>query len=661
MRLKATRYRIGDLVLDVGVHEVRREGTVIPLPPLSFDLLLTLARHAPNLVSGEQLAEEVWPGLVVSPGTIVKRVGLLREAIGDDAEHPSYVSVVRGRGYRLIPPIEIDSLEPTAEAGDIGAAGTRGQRKKMLFAVALTVLFAMIVAVAFSPSDRPASGNSVAVSTNKPSSEAGPWTEPPGKAQEPSIAVLPFMALTPDAEDMIFANGLAEEIINLLAAVNAIKVVARTSSFVFGDGETGIEEIARQLNVDHILEGSVQRYGERIRVTAQLIDAQTGYHIWSRKYDRPFEDVLAVQDDIALSIATALQVRMNDQERPDSIRDLTGNADAYELYLQGRNLLHQRIRLEGAGLSDAVSAFEDAVRLDPEFARAWAGLGTALWLRPGYRNNENRADDHQRAEQAASKALELDPHVAEAQAVLGSLAWKAGDFEQAGRWFEQAMQQPAQDSDVWLWAGMFLDSVGYIDDAFQIYERANRIDPFNQNLIGFLSRSFRIRGDVEKAETLINTMPTSSWRNHSLAVTKLAAGDLAAVNALLAGHEMPYGTFPPPYVKLATDALHSQEKAHEAEKMILDAMVSGSLSERVAFELLWIMGSMAIMDVAPEISDGYRALRVSEIAWSGRGYSIRQDERFHDWVTDVGLVDYWNRHGWPDPCKPDQDSTLVCN
>ena len=108
-------------------------------------------------------------------------------------------------------------------------------------------------------------------------------TEPPGEAQEPSIAVLPFMTLTQDAQDLTFANGLAEEIINLLAAVNAIKVAARTSSFVFDDGETGADEIAQQLNVNHILEGSVQRHGGRIRVTAQLIDARTGYHVWSQK------------------------------------------------------------------------------------------------------------------------------------------------------------------------------------------------------------------------------------------------------------------------------------------------------------------------------------------------------------------------------------------
>ena len=648
-------------MLDVGVHEVRREGAVIPLPPLSFDLLLTLAKHAPNLVSSERLAEEVWPGLVVSPGTVVKRVGLLREAIGDDAEHPRYVSVVRGRGYRLIPPVEIDLPGPAMEAGDIEAAGASSRRKVALFAVALTVVVAVTAGIAFSLSDRRTNGNSVAVPTKRPSAEAAALTEPPGEAQEPSIAVLPFMTLTQDAQDLTFANGLAEEIINLLAAVNALKVAARTSSFVFDDGETGADEIAQQLNVNHILEGSVQRHGGRIRVTAQLIDVRTGYHVWSQKYDRPFEDVLAVQDDIALNIATALKVRMDDRERPDSIRDLTGSAAAYELYLQGRNLLHHRIRLEGAGLNAAVSALEKAVRLDPKFARAWAGLGTALWLRPGYRNNENRADDHQRAEQAANTALELNPDLAEAQAVLGSLAWKTGDFEQAGHWFDRAMQQSAQDSDVWLWAGMFLDSVGYVDDAFRIYERANRIDPFNQNLIGFLSRSFRIRGDAEKAESLVNTLETSIWRDYSLAVTKLAAGDLAAVNALLAGHQMPFGTFPPSYVKLATDALQRPEQARDAEKRILDAMESSGLSERVAFELLWIMGSLAILEVAPEISDGYRALRVSEIAWSDRGKSIRQDERFHEWVGEVGLVDYWNRHGWPESCRPAQDNTLVCN
>jgi TolB-like protein/DNA-binding winged helix-turn-helix (wHTH) protein len=654
-------YKIGDLFLDPGIHEVSRDGVTVPLPPLSFDLLLALARRAPNLVSSEELEKDVWPGLVVSPGTIVKRVGLLREALGDDAENPRYVSVVRGRGYRLVPPVSrVRAGSGKSRPGKTGGQAARTWRKKGWAGLALLAGVALAIALASSPWDWRDEGETDRMSTVQNSS-AEP-SQPDRREETPglSIAVLPFLTLTEEKDDTAIANGLSEEIINLLAGMKSLKVVARTSSFTFNKGTAAIDEIARTLNVNHILEGSVQRHGKQIRVTAQLIDARTGYHLWSEKYDRPFTDILAVQDDIALNIASALELRLNENERPNSAAELTSDTEAYALYLQGRNLLHQRMKLGGPGLDAALSSFENAIREDPGFARAWAGMGTVLWLRPAYRNYENRVDDHLKAEEVTRKALALDPDLSEAQAVLGNLAWKTGRFKEARTWYDKAMQQPAQDSDVRLWAGIFLDSVGYTDEAFRVYSQANRLDPFNQNLVGFLARSYWLRGKPEMALSLLRTMPESIWKSYSHAMAKLAMGDLADARGLLSGNETPYGKFPVDLVNLVFDALSNPEIGPEAEGRILESLESGELTERVAFELLWIMASPAMLDLSDELTTGFLAMRISPLAWGAAGAEFRKDEQFREWVYEVGLPEFWKEHGWPGNCRATEDGMFVC-
>lgn len=654
------RYRIGDLLLDVGVHEVSRDGEAVPLPPLSFDLLLALARHAPDLVSNEQLGLDVWPGLVVSPGTVVKRVGLLREALGDDVGNPRYIRVVRGCGYRLIPPVEHDRATRAVEKPPVGESRRFLRRPFVGILALLTGLVAAVLPlVPDSNRDHVAEpGEAASESQNldmPASDEAGQRTP------KLSIAVLPFVTLTDGREDRVIANGLAEGVINLLAAMKPLQVVARSSSFKFGEGGLSIDEIAGRLNVAHILEGSLQRHGGQIRVTAQLIDVRTGYDLWSGSYDRDFGDILALQDDIALNIASALEIALVDRETPDSTGSHTDNADAYALYLKGRNLLHQRVILGGAGLGAAVSAFENAISLDPEFARAWAGLATALWLRPIYSYQENTDEEHRRAEEAARHALELDPDIAEALGLLGNLAWRRGDFETAGSYYEQAMRETVPASEVWLSTGIFQNSVGYTDNAFEIFEQANRLDPFNHNLVGFLAGSHMMMGEADKAARLLETLPKSPMTEYSHAIARLLLGEREGAREVLSGLKLPFGVFPPQYVDLVIGALAEPERLVEVEKRILNAMHSGALDQRVGFELLWVLSSPAILEVVPEIATGYRALRVAEVAWGVRGAAFRMDERFHRWAHDVGLVDYWNRHGWPGQCKAGQGETLVCD
>ncbi len=656
------RYRIGDLFLDCGVREVSHNGLVIPLSRLSFDLLLVLARHAPNLITAEELESEVWAGLVVSPTTIRKRVALLRKAIGDDAEHPKYISVVRGQGYRLVPPVyrvETETEDSVDKNGVTAGIRKSGRPGLITFAVvAVFVSLAVFLAFQLKTGTDAGSASSRAQSVDEAVFEHAISTR---NIPDLSIAVLPFITLGESIGDSYIADGIAEEIINLLAAVETLQVVARTSSFTFRGSADTVDVIAQKLRTKHILEGSVQRYGERIRVTAQLIEAPAGYHLWSQRYDRPFTDIIAVQTDIALNITTALQVALKELERPNSAAALTDNAEAYALYLQGRKLFHDRLELGVAGLGGAVASFSAATRIDPGFARAWSGLSASLWLQPAYDDSQDRAEYRPRAKQAALTALRISPDLPEALSVVASLHWIRGDFEQARAQFEHALQRPVADSNVRLWAGLFLDSVGYTDQAYALYEEAYQLDPLNQNLVGILASSLTARGAPEKALGLRRAQIDHEWRDFNLGITRLENGDFEEARQLLADFWMPFGVLPARYVELAITAVAAPESRPAAENAIFEALNSGEMKQRVAFELFRIMGSPAMFEMTTGLPIGIFANRVFIVAWSNRGSAIRQDRRFHTWARETGLVAFWNLNGWPHRCQPVSDSAFECS
>ena len=622
------------------------DGQSRHLAPKAMDVLVRLAEAAPKPVTRDDLITAVWGERYVCDEVLTHAIKELRHALDDSPTKPQYIQTIPKRGYRLLKKARpIDDPAPAREG-----------RKWRYLAFAASLVVA-VLALGWFVGDFGQDTESTVAPTEADEVTVSGITVTPS----PRIAVLAFADLSPDGDQEYFSDGISLDILNLLAQIKSLKVIAPQSSFSFKGQNVDIATIAAKLDVSYVVAGSVRRSGDHVRITAQLIDATDSSHLWSEAYDRPFRDIVALQDDIALNIASALEIALVDRERPDSTRSLTGNADAYAMYLQGRSLLHQRMREGAAGLGAAISLFENAIRHDPDFAPAWAGLGKALWLRPYYRDNENRDADHRRAEDAARQALELDPYVAEALSILGNLAWKRGDFEAADSYYEQAMQQPAPDSDVWLWTGIFQDTVGYTDKALEIYEQANRLDPFNDNLIGFLTRSYWMKGEAEKALRIANTRPIPPWTEYGQAMGRLVMGDHQGARALLTGMQLPYGVFLPKYVDLVFDALAEPERMVEAEQGILEAVDSGALNQRTAFELLWILSSPATLKMSPDLVTGYRVLRVSEIAWSVRGKAFRNDERFHHWVHEIGLVDYWNRHGWPDQCKAGQGRALVCD
>ena len=312
-----------------------------------------------------------------------------------------------------------------------------------------------------------------------------------------SIAVLPFADLSAGQDQRYFIDGLSEELLNLLVRVDELRVASRTSSFAYRGSTLGIPEISRALKVGHILEGSVRKDGDRIRITAQLIEAGTDTHVWSENFDSEFVDIFAIQDEIANAIVNALTGELGmDGEKAVTVEVATENVRAYELYLTARELFIRRDQL-----SESIRLFREAIELDPNFARAWEGLAAVEAIIYDY--VYDGIDHFPLAKEAAETAISLNPDSSLALAVLGSLASdREYDLLRAAEYYDAAIEKDPNIASTWLWIGLDLMTVGYLDDAMAAFEKCIDIDPGYQNCRQHLSRAHMYIGDMETAHRI---------------------------------------------------------------------------------------------------------------------------------------------------------------
>jgi TolB-like protein/tRNA A-37 threonylcarbamoyl transferase component Bud32/cytochrome c-type biogenesis protein CcmH/NrfG len=294
---------------------------------------------------------------------------------------------------------------------------------------------------------------------------------------EQAIAVLAFQNMSGDPENEFFGDGIGEEIINALAQVDGLRVAARTSSFSFKGKAVEVSEIAKRLNVRHVLEGSVRKAGNRVRITAQLVEASSGYQLWSERYDRQMEDIFDVQDDIARTIVGRLKVALATEPSERLVKAATSNMEAYQLYLKGRGMLYKR----GKWIALALDAFKRAVELDPGYAPAWAGLADA-YMPLGYYGLAPSHETMPRALEAARRALDADPDCAEAHCALAgtALMWER-QLDLAEREFQRAIALNPTYTQARCWYGLFFLqwTEGRLDAGVREIRRALDGDPFS--------------------------------------------------------------------------------------------------------------------------------------------------------------------------------------
>lgn len=498
--IQAASYRIDDLVIDVGRGQVTRADEEVPLPKLSFDLLLALADAAPNLASIDGLMTRVWPGLVVSPETVSQRVKLLRSALGDDPKHPHYIVGVRGRGYRLLPEVvRTDSMHHSKT----GRTPARRAARWITFGAACAVVLAVSAGIVFWR------GGNEGPSNSQPAAPAA--QQIPAR----SVAVLPFENLSSATDDKLLAMGMAEAVLHQLANLSDLVVIARTSSFALRDPGDDARTIGRRLNARYLLEGSVQSEKQQLRVTAQLIDSETGSHVWSMRFDRTLEDIFAVQDEIATRVAGALASSVDANARPGLAQRGTEKLDAWLPYLQGRALMATR-RL--ADLDQARERFAEAIRVDPSFASAYVALAetqlvaayfplSELWFINGpFMPAAARTE----IEQLLSRALALDEKNGEAHVLR---AWMQRDRLTAEADYRRGLALSPNSALGYERLARLLfyfpDQGGTPDpvrraESFVLIDRARELDPLVPS--AHLTKGMMVlygRGDTKAANALI--------------------------------------------------------------------------------------------------------------------------------------------------------------
>jgi TolB-like protein/DNA-binding winged helix-turn-helix (wHTH) protein len=493
------KYSIGDLTIDSGTQVVSRAGETIALPKLSYDLFLVLVRTAPNLVSLDELMRLVWPGIVVSPETVSQRIKLLRDALGDDSREPRYIAGLRGRGYQMIAAVNELGAEPAASAPatvdppDLGVKAPTPRpetRRNRLLLIGTFAVF--VLALGWILADK--------FRIPKPIAQGKATAAAPALASIPekSIAVLPYVDMSEKRDQEYFSDGLSEELIDMLTKVPELRVPARTSSFYFKGKQETIAEIAKALGVVHVLEGSVRKSGNTLRVTAQLIRVDNGYHLWSETYDRKLDDIFKVQDEIADAVVAALKVNLLPLQQPSAQEELrTANLSAYNLYLQGRQSYNQG---NIAGYQNAVAAFRAATALDSRYAAAYAALALAqFWAA----DNINDVSGYESALAAAEKAVALAPELAEGYSARGFLRGiYRFDFAGAQADLDKAVALNPSDATVLHRSAILLAVFGRLPEAIAREEKASALDPLSEEICRRLGFFFAANQQFARARPL---------------------------------------------------------------------------------------------------------------------------------------------------------------
>lgn len=651
-------YRIGDLLLDSGTQEVTRNGTVVPIPRLSFKLLLSLAQHAPNVVSAQQLENEVWTGLVVDRGTVNKRVLLLRKALGEEKGEQSYIAVIRGSGYRLLVQVErIDCSpdEPVQESKSPqgwyqrSSSAVRTASYWLLGVVAVLVLYQGLHKTSIATVGSRVDGDA----TGEIQSEVAPFSPK-------SVAVLPFVDLSDDQSHQFLGDGIAEEIINLLTGMDELSVAARTSSFAFRDSSSTTTEISQRLKVGTVLEGSIRHAAEQIRVTAQLIDAQTGYHIWSKNYDRALGEIFKVQDDIAFNIAQSLRLTVDENSQPNSRHATSSDMVAFALYLKGRELFNDRIHLRAEGLLEALELFRRAIKQDPGFAKAHASIALVYRLLTSYDDPVDKEAYFELAEASANIALEFDPDSTDALGALASVSSARGDIEKAVVMFEKIRLIGTKDSNIAHWEALLRIRLGYFDELIGPLTEVHRLDPFNKYIGSSLAVALNFSGEPGKAASILTGMEPFTYRQYVLGLTAINNRNYSQARDLLRDVRMRSGVLPGVYADWLVDALEEPSLAEETAQKFVSAIEQGGLEKLIGFEALLVLGSPHAFDLNIDpIRDITRSQLQAQI-WNNWATAMRQDPRFKDWVTALGYVDIWRKYGWPDRCRPTGPDDFEC-
>jgi TolB-like protein/DNA-binding winged helix-turn-helix (wHTH) protein/Tfp pilus assembly protein PilF len=688
MSPSAGGFRVDDLVIHVSVRRVTRNGVDLDISGRSFDLLLALVRTAPNLMSMQELMDCVWPRVIVGPEAVTQSIMRLRQSLGDSAENPRYIAAVRGHGYRVVAEVAalavspispsrvaVDTQEPSPRKPEAAAVAPTqapastariSRWNPVLLVLALLLGAGILLWWGFGHRG-----------VDRLADSSGTRPELPA-IQRLSVAVLPFANLTGDSGKDYFSDGMAAELINSLTQVPGLKVPARTSSFAYKGRNADIRGIANDLGVAMILEGSVRSAGEHVRVTAELVDARSGYHLWSQSYDRQMADIFKLQDELATAIIAALQQHLGAAIAVPVARvPPTSDVEAYRLFLQAEGTA----KGTPATVRLALPLIDQALARDPNFAPALADraefrTGMALLGETAPETVDDAARD-------AKRALALSPGLARAHSALAYVHFAHGDWTKSEMSYQAALATAGDDARIHTWyAFILLAGVGRLQRAQTEASEAYRLapaDPFVENVLADADLALGLDAEAARLSELAVEIGRPRVGSQFLAYADLAArkGQYAeaAARALQALPAQPTALRGDggEALKLFYGALADPTRAPAARRALqalMPQLLSETIDPRISSYFVIALTRLDALDSAYELANGLVAggkrLHISargdlDLAclWFPEMRRFRQDPRFQDLVTRLKLIDYWKQFGPPDNCELQGDK-LFC-
>src|SRR6516225_1099171 len=635
-------YRFDRFVLDPVERLLSCDGAPVSLTPKAFDTLICLVRNQGRMVTKDELLRQVWPDTFVEEINLAVNISAIRKALGESPQENRFIATVPGRGYRFVaevrylsvqngngnsrvaaehPTIASDSeareISPTAGNGSavLGDQPAASRVNRRLFTLAISAALALLIATIL----------------------AGyVWHEKHAKVLVPassSIAVLPFADLSPSQDQQYFIYGLTEQLINDLARVPDLKVVGRSSSFQFKDKNEDLRTIGRTLGIASVLEGSVSREGDRVRIRAELVKTEDGFQLWSETYDRKIDDIFAVQDEIARAATGALQLKLSAVNA--ATRERATNAQAYEAYLRAQYFTTRG--RDKATLDNALAYSEQAIKLDPKYAPAWA-LRSYLLDTMGDVGLIEPESVFRNAREDAERAIELDSN---GPSGYLALAWvqinRDWNWEGAELSLNKAAELQPGGASIFRFRSFLAHSQGRLKEAIGFHEQAISLDPLFASSHSYLAFLLYSAGQYEKAlasaQKALELNPQKTYDHFTRGEVLLAQGRLEESLAEMKQE-------PGAYWRLTGEALVYHALGREQDSSAALTQLINQYQQSMAYQIAEIYAYRGDSDLAlqwlnrayQQRDSGMRSLKIDPLL-----KSLRKDPRYSDLLRKIHL------------------------
>jgi TolB-like protein/DNA-binding winged helix-turn-helix (wHTH) protein/Tfp pilus assembly protein PilF len=620
--------RFDNFELDIRAGELRKHGVRLRLQGQPLQVLAALLKRGGDVVTREELRAQIWTTdtFVDFDHSLHNAIARLREALGDSVEKPRYIETLPRRGYRFIAPVDAGDLSaPSGVADSAPPADLPGHLLTKSHALLLTTVFAvLVISIVFWLARTGGAPTSAAPRLN-------------------SIAVLPLENLSGDPTQEFFADGMTDQLITDLAKVGSLRVISRTSVMRYKGTRKGLPEIARELNVDAIVEGSVIRSGQRVRVTAQLVQAPTDQHLWAETYDRDLGDILKLQGEVANAIAGQVRAQLTPAQQALIRRAPAVDPAAYDAYLKGR-LYFVNEFTKPDSLKKAQHLFEEAIQKDPNFALAYAGLAdTYVYL--AFSGALQKESAYQSAKQALAKALELDDTIGEAHDTLGVLYWQFDwDWDAAEREFNRAIALAPSYSCAREDHAIFLAAAGRRSEALAEIAKIDQLDYSFSSATAESNTYYALRDYpalIEASRRALLLDPKDSGQHYFLGVGYEGTGELQqAISEFQKAVQFSSGSLGPA-VALA-HAYSAAGKKAEAEKILRDLERKAKHTSASPYTMATIYAGLGDNDKAFDLLEKAYSEKSLDFALGLQSDllldRLRPDPRFQLMLRRIGLT-----------------------